>query len=72
MPIVWTAWLLVIAGSFAAFEGWALRTKRQTLSRFVWTVSKAWPPFPWVCGVIVGGLAAHFWWIGQGCDLVGK
>src|SRR5258708_13922933 len=34
MSWIWTAWLLVIAGSFAALEGWALATGRKTLSRY--------------------------------------
>lgn len=72
MSWVWTAWLVALVISFAVFEGWALRTGRTTLSRFTWNLSKAWPPLPWVCGVIAGGLAVHFWWIGQACDLVGK
>jgi hypothetical protein len=67
MTIVWTLWLLVLIASFAAFEGYALKTGRTTLSRYVWTISEQWPPFGWVCGVIVGGLAAHFWWIAQDC-----
>lgn len=72
MPWVWLWWFGLFVASFAAIESYALRTGRLTLSRGVWLISKAWPPFGWVCGVIVGSLAAHFWWIGQGCDLVGK
>ena len=68
MEWVWVAWLLVVAASFAVFEGLAIAHKRPTLSRTVWEVSKAWPPLPWVAGVVVGFLAAHFWWVGQGCE----
>lgn len=71
MSWVWAGWLLFLVVSFAVFEGWALMMDRATLSRFVWTLSKAWPPLPFVCGLIAGGLAVHFWWIGQACDLVG-
>ena len=67
MPVVWTIWLIVIVGSFAAFEAFALATDRMTLSRWVWTVSKAFPPFPWIAGVLTGFLAAHFWWGGIVC-----
>jgi len=67
MPIVWTVWLTLIVISFAAFEGFALKTNRTTLSRYIWTISKAWPPFPWVAGVLTGFLAAHFWWGGIVC-----
>jgi hypothetical protein len=67
MTIVWTAFLGAIVGIFAALEGYALKTHRPTLSRYVWTLSKAFPPFPWIVGVIVGFLAAHFWWGGIVC-----
>ncbi len=64
MNVVWTVWLLLIVASFAGFEGFALANKRTTLSRYIWTLSKAWPPFPWLAGVITGFLACHFWWGG--------
>jgi hypothetical protein len=67
MPIIWTSWLVIIVVSFACFEGYALKTGRSTLSRYVWTLSKAWPPFPWIAGVLTGFLAAHFWWGGIVC-----
>lgn len=67
MGIVWTVWLAVIVISFAAFEAYALSTNRTTLSRFVWTLSKAFPPFPWLAGLLTGFLAAHFWWGGIVC-----
>ena len=67
MGITWTIWLAVIVFSFAAFETYALKTNRTTLSRYIWTISKAWPPFPWLAGVITGFLAAHFWWGGIVC-----
>lgn len=62
MTIVWTIWLVVIVISFAAFEGYALKTDRTTLSRYTWDLSKAWPPFPALFGMIFGGLIVHFWW----------
>lgn len=67
MPIVWTLWLVVIVISFAAFEAFALLTDRMTLSRFVWTISKRFPLFPWIAGVLTGVLAGHFWWGGIVC-----
>jgi hypothetical protein len=67
MSWVWVGWVIFIAVSFAAFEGYALKTGKNTLSRTVWIISKNWPPFGWVCGVIVGFLAAHFWWGGIVC-----
>jgi hypothetical protein len=70
VSFVWLAWLIVIAASFAVFEGYALRNNKLTLSRFVWNASRAWPPLPAIFGIVVGILIAHFWWIGQGCDLI--
>jgi len=64
---LWAIWLFVVVASFALFEGLALYRNTPTLSRWVWTVSKKWPPFPWVAGVLTGFLAAHFWWGGIVC-----
>lgn len=63
----WTTWLLLIAVTFALAEGYALHTGTKTLSQFMWMISRQWPPFPWLVGVLVGFLAAHFWWTCQGC-----
>ena len=68
----WAIWVVAIAVSFGVLEGWALMTGRPTLSRTVWVFSKAWPPLPFVAGLLAGFLASHFWWIGQGCDLLSK
>ena len=67
MGILWTAWLAIIVTSFAAFEAFAIITGRMTLSRWTWTVSKYFPPFPFIAGLLVGFLAAHFWWGGIVC-----
>jgi H+/Cl- antiporter ClcA len=64
MDWFWPAWLLIIVGSFACAEGFALATGRKTLSRWTWEVSKEFPPYPFFCGLIVGFLACHFWWGG--------
>ena len=64
---LWTIWLLVIVASFALFEGLALYRGTPTLSRYTWTVSKAWPPLPFVAGFLCGFLACHFWWGGIVC-----
>ena len=72
-PWLWVLWALFpLAVLFAILEGMALAKGRTTLSRTVWEITKDWPPFPWVVGIIVGFLGAHFFWIGQGCDLVVK
>ena len=62
MTWAWTAWLLVIAVSFAVLEGYALRSGRTTLSRYVVSASRAWPLLPFVLGLIIGVLANHFFW----------
>jgi hypothetical protein len=64
MTIFWTVWLIGIGVTFAAAETYALLTGRQTLSRWVWTVSKDFPAFPWLVGMLVGFLGCHFWWGG--------
>lgn len=64
MNWVWLGWIIFIIVSFALFEGFAIKTGRMTLSRATWTVSKNFPPFPFICGLIVGFLACHFWWGG--------
>lgn len=71
MAWFWAAFLAAIAIVFAIAEGYALKTGRMTLSRWVWNMSKAWPPFPWAVGLLVGFLAAHFFWPGQGCLIPG-
>jgi uncharacterized membrane protein len=63
----WALWLLTIIVSFALFEGYALKTGHMTLSRWVWTISKAFPLFPWLAGVLTGVLATHFFWGGITC-----
>jgi len=64
---VWVGWLVFLAASFAAFEGYALTHGKTTLSRFTWNISKAFPLFPWLVGVLVGVLACHMWWGGIVC-----
>ncbi len=70
MTVFWAVWLFFIVASFAAAEGYALIKGKTTLSRWVWNLSKAWPPFGWLAGLITGVLACHFWWTCQGCPLV--
>jgi hypothetical protein len=62
LSIIWPALLLSWVLSFAIFETVALTHNGLTLSMFTWQVSEAWPPIIWLCGVLVGGLAVHFWW----------
>jgi hypothetical protein len=59
---VWTVWLLALIASFSVLEGLAIAKDGVTLSRYTAVLSQHWPLLPWLCGVIVGGLAVHFWW----------
>jgi hypothetical protein len=61
---IWAGWLLLLITSFSIFEGWNLYKGTPTLSASVWTWSKNFPLLPWIAGVLVGGLAVHFWWMG--------
>jgi hypothetical protein len=60
--LIWTGWILVIVITFGAIEGLALAWGDTTLSRYVWEISLAWPLLPFCYGLVVGGLAVHFWW----------
>jgi hypothetical protein len=64
MNYIWPSWLVLIAISFAGLESYALATGKPTLSRFIWTLSAAWAPFPWFAGFLAGFLVCHFWWGG--------
>lgn len=60
--MIWTLWLLGIAGSFALLEAWAFHKRRPTLSRFMAELGRKWPPILVVFGMLFGGLAVHFFW----------
>ena len=60
-------WLIAIT-FLLAYEWYALTYGKPTLSRMVWRGSKAWPLLPFLVGLVIGGLAVHFWWIPFGCD----
>jgi hypothetical protein len=65
MNLYWTIWLFVLLPlSFGVGEAYALANRRTTLSRYIWNLSKAWPPFPFFAGFLAGFLACHFWWGG--------
>lgn len=62
---LWGVWFLLAMVSFAIYETYAVFTRKApTLSRTVWRLVKAYPISPFVFGVVVGGLAVHFFgWI---------
>ena len=61
-PWIWAAFLIGWIVMFAVIEGVALAWGDTTLSRFVWEVSQQWPLVPVLYGMVLGGLAVHFWW----------
>jgi hypothetical protein len=68
MTIYWTIWLFgLLPITFGIGEAYALWNNKPTLSQYVWRLSKAWPPFPFVAGFLTGFLACHFWWGGMIC-----
>ena len=60
----WAAWLLFVVVSFSILEGYSIVDHTSTLSRFVWTVSAAFPPFQGLIMFGAGFLCCHFWWGG--------
>jgi hypothetical protein len=62
MNYVWSAWFVAWVVAFAGFETYAIMTGNKTLSVFVRDVSAAWGPLQFLAGLVVGGLAVHFWW----------
>ena len=55
------AWVVATVFLFS-YEWWALETNHQSLSRAMVTMTTAWPPLIFLIGIVVGGLAVHFWW----------
>lgn len=64
MKLFWAIWIFAIAATFACAEWFALAHGTTTLSRFVWDVTAAWPPLPFIAGFLAGFLCCHFWWGG--------
>ncbi len=61
----WVIWLTTMALSFAILEAWAIHEHTDTLSRFVWNLSQAFPPIIFIAGFLGGFLCCHFWWMGN-------
>ena len=64
MKWIWASWLLLLVASFAGLECYALYVQSTTLSRFVWDLTAAFPPLPFIAGFLAGFLCCHFWWGG--------
>ena len=65
MTWIWPVWIVAIAVSFSGLEAYAIASKQTTLSRFVWDLTAAWPPLPFIAGFLAGFLVCHFWWGGS-------
>ena len=61
----WGVYIVAVVLLFAFLESYALATGRTTLSRATWDLTKAWPPLPWLVGLVMGFVSAHFWWGGS-------
>lgn len=56
-------WPWVIAVAFLlAYEAFALKRGKKTLSRMMSDWEQAWPFFDVLVGMVVGGLLVHFFW----------
>ena len=64
MNLYWTVFIVGLLLAFAVGETYALMSGRTTLSRYVWNGTKAWPPLPFIVGLVVCFVASHFWWGG--------
>ena len=67
-----TLWTALIVGTVSVFllnEFFALSSGRITLSRYTVQMCRKHPIIPFVIGLIVGGLAVHFWlpWCPDDC-----
>jgi hypothetical protein len=61
---IWGAIVMSWVIEFAIYETWNLHKGTPTLSRSVWTWTQNFPLLPFLAGLLAGGLAVHFWWMG--------
>ena len=56
--------VLVSVTAFSAYEIYALANEQpgDTISELFWQVSGAYPILPFMLGLLIGGLAGHFFW----------
>ena len=67
MSAFWSFFFVALFVIWAAAEIYALKTGRETLSRYVWNLTAVFPLLPFIVGLVVGGLAVHFFWGGVIC-----
>lgn len=64
MDTSWIVGAVLCVAYFAYFETRAFLepTRQDTLSRFIATMGKRWPPSIWLWGFAIRFLTAHFFW----------
>jgi hypothetical protein len=62
--IWWAVWFPLVIGSFAVFEGYALKhpTRQWTLSHTLAWLGAKFPLSIALLGMLFGGLLVHFYW----------
>ena len=60
MSDMWALWVIGCFVVFTAMESFALITGRATLSKTVWQTEARFPILSFFSGMVVGGLAIHF------------
>lgn len=69
MALLWIIWGIGIIGTFAILEGYAIDhpTRQWTLSHAAAWLGSKWPLTLFLTGLIIGGLAVHFWGASWNC-----
>lgn len=64
MNLPWIIGLVAAITFFVVFEARAFRhpDRQNTLSRWIYNLGSTWPLSIFIMGMIVGGLAVHFFW----------
>lgn len=73
MGWLWILWLLGVVISFAFLEAYTLKypERHWTLSRFMAELGSRWPLTLFLSGLLVGGLATHFFGASWNCGGTG-
>ena len=64
MNTPWVVGVFLAIIFFAYFECYAFKhpDRQNTLSRWIYNIGSQWPLSIWLMGMLVGGLAVHFFW----------
>lgn len=58
--ITWAVYLILVLAVFGYFENRAIQNGTPTLSRTVWRTEARYPILSFAVGMVIGGLAIHF------------